>query len=356
MTDSDFVFLQELIATPSPSGYEQPVQRLVRRELAGVVDRLETDILGNLVAYLEGRGENRPRVMITAHCDEVGFLVKYIDERGFLFFAPIGGVDPHLVPGQRVRIHTLKGPVPGVVGKKPIHLLEGKDRERVIPFAEQFIDIGCGSGTEAKGLIAIGDPVTFSAGLERLQGDLVTGRGFDDRAGTFAVTRVLQEVRRRGPAPVDLFGVTTVQEELGLRGAQAGTFDVAPDLALVVEIGHASDTPANDPKAIGEVRLGAGPVLSRGPNINPALFELLVAVARDEQIPIQVIGEQRATSTDANVIQLSRGGVATALVRVPTRYVHTPSEVLSLADLEQTVRLLAATIGRIHDRRDFIPV
>ena len=316
---------------------------------------METDILGNLVATLEGSGGNRPRVMITAHCDEVGFLVKYIDERGFLFFAPIGGVDPHLVPGQRVRVHTAQGTITGVVGKKPIHLLEGKDRERVVPFAEQFIDIGCASGTEAKRLIAIGDPVTFSVGLDRLQGDLVTGRGFDDRIGIFTVTRVLQEIRRRGPIPADLFGVSTVQEELGLRGAQPGTFNVAPDLALVVEIGHASDTPANDPKAVGEVRLGAGPVLSRGPNINPALFALLIATAADEGIPVQIIGEQRATSTDANMIQLSRGGVATALVRVPTRYVHTPAEVLSLADLDQTIRLLTATIVRINDRRDFIP-
>jgi endoglucanase len=355
MTDTDFAFLQELIATPSPSGHEQPVQRLVARELTGVADRLETDMLGNLAAFLDGDGRNRTKVMVTAHCDEIGFLVKYIDDRGFLFFAPVGGVDPHLVPGQRVQVHTARGPVPGVVGKKPIHLLEAKDRERVVPFTEQFIDIGCPTGDAARQLVAVGDPVTFNAGLDRLAGGLVTGRGFDDRIGTFAVIRVLQAVSQRGRNRADLIGVTMVQEELGLRGAQPATFGVGPDVALVVEIGHASDTPANDPKAVGEVRLGSGPVLSRGPNINPALFELLVATAGEAQIPIQVIGEHRATSTDASVIQLCRNGIATALVRVPTRYVHTPSEVLSLTDLEQAIRLLTATILRIGDRCDFIP-
>lgn len=356
MNETDFAFLQELIATPSPSGYEQPVQRLVRRELAGVADRLESDLLGNLTAFLDGEGEDRSRIMLTAHCDEIGFLVKYIDDKGFLFFAPVGGVDPHLVPGQRVRVHTAAGPVSGVVGKKPIHLLEAKDREKVVPFAEQFIDLGCANGEAAKALVAIGDPVTIDTGLERLQGQLVAGRGFDDRMGTYVLTRVLQAVARRGRPAADLVVVSTVQEELGLRGAQPGTFGVAPDIALVVEIGHASDTPANDPKVVGEVRVGGGPVLSRGPNINPALFELLKRTGAEEQIPVQVIGEQRATSTDANVIQLSRKGVATALVRVPTRYVHTPSEVLSLDDLEAAVRLIAAAVYRVGKRDDFLPL
>ena len=354
MTDTDFALLEELISTPSPSGHEQTVQRLIRRHLEGVVEGSETDLLGNQVLRFGG-GAGGPRVMLTAHCDEIGFLVKYIDERGFIFFAPVGGVDPHLVPGQRVQILTATGPILGVVGKKPIHLLEAKDRERVVPFSEQFIDIGCRSGEEAKRLVAIGDPLVFTASLQRLQNDLVTGRGFDDRMGSYVLVRTLQALKQRAPLGCELFGVSTVQEELGLRGAQPGTFGLAPDIALVIEIGHGSDTPANDPKVVGDVRLGGGPVLSRGPNINPALFDLLVETARAEQIPVQVIGEQRGTSTDANVIQLSGRGVATALVRVATRYVHTPSEVLSLADLQSAVLLLAAAVARITDRDVFIP-
>jgi len=354
MTDNDYRLLEELIATPSPSGHEQPLQRIVRRELVPIAQSIQTDMLGNLIATLPSSAENPPRVMLTAHCDEIGFLVKYIDADGFLFFAPVGGVDPHLVPGQRVQIHTANGPVLGVVGKKPIHLLEAKDKERVIPFTEQFVDIGCSSREEATALVAIGDPMTIRVGLERLQNDRVTGRAFDDRVGVFAMLRAVQLAAGQ-PLPCQLSAVSVVQEEIGLRGAQPATYGVEPDVALIIEIGHASDTPTNDPKVVGEVRLGGGPVLSRGPNINPALFALLQQTALEAGIPVQVIGEQRATSTDANVIQLSRHGVATALVRVPTRYVHTSSEVLSLADLEATVQLLAATLTKINDRDSFIP-
>jgi len=355
MNDQDYQLLEELIATPSPSGYEQPVQRIVRRELAEIAEQLQSDLLGNLVAAMPASASDGPRVMLTAHCDEIGFLVKYIDDNGFIFFAPVGGVDPHLVPGQRVRIHAANGPIPGVVGKKPIHLLETKDKERVIPFTEQFVDIGCSSRSETETLVAIGDPMTINVALERLQGELVTGRGFDDRMGTFAMIRAVQLAVRQA-LPCKLYGVSVVQEELGLRGAQPASFGLVPDVALVIEIGHASDTPTNDPKVVGEVKVGGGPVLSRGPNVNPALFELLRQTAAAEGIPVQVLGEQRATSTDANVIQLSRQGVATALVRVPTRYVHTSSEVLSLADLDAAVRLLAATIRKIKDRESFIPL
>jgi putative aminopeptidase FrvX len=354
MTDNDYQLLEELIATPSPSGHEQALQKIVRRELAPIAQSVQTDMLGNLVATLSSSAEKPTRVMLTAHCDEIGFLIKYIDENGFIFFAPVGGVDPHLVPGQRVHIHTANGPLLGVVGKKPIHLLETKDRERVIPFTEQFVDIGCSSREEAKALVAVGDPMTIRVGLERLQGDRVVGRGFDDRMGVFAMLRTVQLAARQS-LPCQLSAVSVVQEELGLRGAQPACFGLAPDVALVIEIGHASDTPTNDPKIVGEVKLGSGPVLSRGPNVNPALFALLQRTAAEEQIPIQVIGEQRATSTDANVIQLSRQGVATALVRVPTRYVHTSSEVLSLADLDAAVRLLTATVCKIKERDSFIP-
>ena len=355
MTDTDFTLLEELISTPSPSGHEQAVQRLIRRHLDGVIEQSETDLLGNQMLRFNSGGAGGPRVMLTAHCDEIGFLVKYIDDQGFIFFAPVGGVDPHLVPGQRVQILAESGPVLGVVGKKPIHLLDPKDRERVVPFTEQFIDIGCKSGEEAKALIEIGDPLVFTAALQRLQNDMVTGRAFDDRMGSYVLVRTLQRLKQQTPLNCELYGVSMVQEELGLRGAQPGTFGVAPDIALVIEIGHGSDTPANDPKVVGDVKLGAGPVLSRGPNINPALYSLLSETAKAEGIPVQVVGEQRATSTDANVIQLSGRGVATALVRVATRYVHTPSEVLSLFDLEAAVRLLAATVARIERREDFIP-
>ncbi|PLX85076.1 MAG: hydrolase [Desulfuromonas sp.] len=355
MKDKDFAFFKELVETPSPSGFEQPAQRIVRRELGGVADEVRTDVMGNVIARIGGQGEDLPRVMLAGHCDEIGFMIRYIDEGGFLYFAPIGGVDAHLVPGQRVTVHTVGGPVLGVVGKKPIHLIDPKDRETVVKFKSQFIDIGVSSREEAEKIVAVGDPATFAVGLERLQGDRVTSRAFDDKMGAFIVARILQEVRRRGPAPVELYGVSTVQEELGLRGGTTSAYGVNPDVGIAVEVGVATDVPDIDKKEAGETKVGAGPILARGANINPALFELLLRVAREEEIPFQVAGAPRATGTDANVMQVSRGGAATALVSVPLRYMHSPVELLCLADLENTVRLLTGLLYRIESRQAFIP-
>ena len=216
MNKKDLKFLQELVETPSPSGFEQPAQRRIRKELEGIVDELKTDLMGNVIACIKGKGKNNPRVMLAGHCDEIGFIVQYIDDSGFIYFSPIGGVDPHLVPGQRVHIHTDQGPVLGVVGKKPIHLMEAKDRETVVKFKNQFIDIGSPSKDETASLVNIGDPVTIAVKLEHLQGDRLTSRAFDDKMGAFIVAQVLKEIRRRGPVKADVYGVFTVQEEVGL--------------------------------------------------------------------------------------------------------------------------------------------
>lgn len=354
MTEQEFAFFQELVEAPSPSGFEQPAQRVFRRALEGVADELRTDVLGNVIATVAGPA-GAPRLMLAGHCDEIGFMIKYIDERGFLFFAPVGGVDAHLVPGQRVTVHGAAGPVPGVVGRRPIHHLEGVERDKVTPFKNQFIDIGCPDRDAARRLVAIGDPVTFAVGVERLQGERVISRAFDDKVGAYVVAQVLRELRRRGDQQVTVVGVSTVQEEIGLRGGTASAYGVNPDLGIAVEVGFASDYPDADPKHAGEVRLGEGPIIARGPNINPVLFELLMTTAREEGIPCQVVGIPRATGTDANVMQLARGGVATALVSVPVRYIHTPVELLDLGDLRSTVRLLAALCARIAPGTSFVP-
>ena len=354
MNDQDFQFFKELVEAPSPSGYEQPAQRVIRRELAGIADDLKTDVMGNVIARIDGP-EGAPRLMLAGHCDEIGFMVKYIDDQGFLYFSPVGGVDAHLVPGQRVTVHTAGGPVAGVVGKRPIHQIEAADREKVMPFKSQFIDIGCVDKAAARKLVSIGDPATFAVGVERLQGTRVTSRALDDKMGAFVVTEVLKQVRRRGDQQVTLYGVSTVQEEIGLRGGTTSAYGVKPDLGIVVEVCFASDYPDYDHKQAGEVRLGKGPVLARGPNINPVLFDLLTETARQEEIPVQIMGVPRATGTDANVMQLARGGVATALVNVPLRYMHTPVEVLDLADLDAAIKLLAAVCARVGDLPGFIP-
>ncbi|MDT8441134.1 MAG: M42 family metallopeptidase [Desulfuromonadales bacterium] len=354
MNEQDFAFFKELVEAPSPSGFEQPAQRVIRRALDGVADELRSDVMGNLIARLAGPS-GAPRLMLAGHCDEIGFMVQYIDDQGFLFFAPIGGVDAHLVPGQRVTVHSANGPVAGVVGKRPIHQIEAKDRDKVMPFKSQFIDIGCSDKTAAGELVAIGDPVTFAVGVERLQGSRLTSRALDDKMGAFIVTQVLREVQRRGEQSVELYAVSTVQEEVGLRGGTTSVYGVRPDIGIAVEVGFASDYPDADHKQVGEIRLGQGPVIARGPNINPVLFDLLTATARQEQIPYQVMGIPRASGTDANVMQLARGGVATALISIPLRYMHTPVEVLDWTDLDAAVRLLAALCARIPAGQSFLP-
>ncbi len=353
MRQEDFAFLQELVETPSPSGYEQPAQRVIRRHLTEVADTLETDVMGNLIARLADTAG--PRVMLAGHCDEIGFMVQFIDERGFIYFGAIGGVDPHLSPGQRVAIHTGNGDIPGVIGKKAIHLIEPKDRDTVIKLKQQFIDIGCSGREEVEKLVQIGDPITFAVGVQKLQGDRATSRAFDDKIGAFIVAEVLRRVKEQGGCACDLFAVSTVQEEIGLRGGATSCYGVDPAVGIVVEVTHATDYPEVEESAIGRVELGQGPVIARGANINPVLFELFTATASKENIPVQIIGVPRATGTDANVMQLSRGGVATALLGIPLRYMHTPVETLSLSDLEDAIRLLTAVVLRIDKDSSFIP-
>ncbi len=354
MNKQAFKFFKELIEAPSPSGFEQPAQRVIRKGLADVVDDIRTDVMGNVVAHIEGPS-GAPRLMLAGHCDEIGFMVKYIDAQGYLFFAPIGGVDAHLVPGQRITVHTAGGPLAGVVGKRPIHQIEVKDRDKVVPFKDQFIDIGCSDKAEAVKLVSVGDPVTFSVGVERLQGTRLTSRALDDKMGAFIVAQVLREVRQTNSLSVDLYGVSTVQEEVGLRGGATSAYGVQPDIGIAVEVGFASDYPGADHKDLGEISLGKGPVIARGPNINPVLFDLLVATAEEENIPCQIMGIPRATGTDANVMQLVRGGVATALISIPLRYMHTPVEVLDWKDLEGAVKLLSALCNRITAEHSFVP-
>lgn len=355
MRNESFEFLRQLVGAPSPSGYEQPAQRIFRSYTQPYA-AVSTDVLGNVYGQIAGEGTDAPRVMLVGHTDEIGFQVRYVDDKGFIYFAAIGGVDAHLSAGQRVEIHTKNGPVSGVIGKKPIHLMEAKDRETVVKLESQYIDIGAGDRKETEALVRIGDPVTFSVAMERLQGERVTARGFDDKAGSFVVAEVLRTVAGLNrKLPCHLFGVSSVQEEVGLRGGTTSSYTVQPDVGICVEVDFATDQPDVERKHNGDVALGKGPILPRGANINPVLHDLLVETAEQENIPYQLTGIPRATGTDANPMQISRGGVATALVKIPLRYMHTPVEVLDLRDLEHAVQLLVAVVGRITDKDAFIP-
>lgn len=356
MRKESLKFLEQLLDAPSPSGYEQPAQRVFRDYVTPFCDELTTDVMGNVFGRISGKGKNLPRVMIVGHTDEIGLQIKYIDDKGFLYFAAVGGVDAHLTPGKRVAIHTEHGALPGVIGKKPIHLMDNKDRETVVKLESQYIDIGAGDKKEAQKLVRVGDAVTFESAFTRLHGDRVASRGFDDKAGCFVVAEVLRLVAASGKKlTVDLYGVSSVQEEIGLRGGTTSCYTVNPDVGICVEVDFATDQPDVEKKHNGEVALGKGPILARGANINPHLFDLLSTAAVKEKIAIQHTASPRATGTDANVMQISRGGVATALVKIPLRYMHTPVETLALADLENAARLIVATLGKISSREEFIP-
>jgi endoglucanase len=356
MRKESLKFLEQLLDAPSPSGYEQPAQRVFREYVAPWCDEVTTDVMGNVFARVAGRGKDLPKVMVVGHTDEIGLQVKYIDDKGFLYFAAVGGVDAHLTPGKRVNVHTAAGPLAGVIGKKPIHLMDTKDRETVVKLEAQYIDIGARDKKEAQKLVRVGDAVTFESSFTRLQGDRVASRGFDDKAGCFVVAEVLRLVKASGKKlNVDLYGVSSVQEEIGLRGGTTSCYTVNPDVGICVEVDFATDQPDVEKKHNGEVALGKGPILARGANINPHLFELLTVAAEKEKISLQHTASPRATGTDANVMQISRGGVATALVKIPLRYMHTPVETVSLADLADAARLIVAALGRIKSKEDFIP-
>ncbi|QEM68407.1 M42 family metallopeptidase [Geobacter sp. FeAm09] len=356
MRKESLAFLEKLLDAPSPSGYEQPAQRVFRDYVAPYCDELTTDVMGNVFARIAGKGKDLPRVMIVGHTDEIGLQVKYIDDKGYLYFAAVGGVDAHLTPGKRVNIHTAGGPLAGVIGKKPIHLMDAKDRETVVKLEAQYIDIGAKDKKEAQKLVRVGDAVTFESAFTRLAGDRVSSRGFDDKAGCFVVAEVLRLVAAgKKKLAVDLYGVSSVQEEIGLRGGTTSCYTVNPDVGICVEVDFATDQPDVEKKHNGEVALGKGPILTRGANINPHLFDLLSTAAEKEKIDVQHTANPRATGTDANVMQVSRNGVATALVKIPLRYMHTPVETVSLGDLEDAAKLIVATLERITSREEFIP-
>ncbi len=352
MKKESFQLLTDLVQAPSPSGFEEPVQKVVRKEMEKYADEVKSDVHGNVVGIRNPPG--KPRLMLAGHCDEIGFMVKYIDQKGFIFFSSIGGIDAHITPGKRVQIHGQKGPVLGVIGRKAIHMLKEEERKKVVELSQQWIDIGVKDKREAEEMVCIGDPITFWERLERLAGELVVSRGFDDKVGVFVICEVLRRIRGKS-LQAAVFATSTVQEEIGLRGAHTAAYAIKPQVGIAVDVDLATDHPDVDKKREGEILLGKGVVLSRGANINPKLGKMLIELAQEKGIPYQLAGASGGTGTDANVIQLSRAGVATALMSVPVRYLHTPAEVLSLKDLEAAVKLLSAFVLEIKEGMSFIP-
>ena len=345
-------FFRDLVEAPSPSGFEEPAQEVYRKFVKKYSDEVKTDIHGNVIAFRKGSG--KLKMMVSGHADEVGFMVSFIDSDGFVYFRPIGGIDTSLLPGLKVDIYTSKGKVRGVIGRKAIHMMEKDEKGKTPKLKDLWIDIGAKDKKQAESIVSVGDPITFQLGVEELKNNLVLTKATDNKAGVFAAGALLKYLRKK-KVSVNLYCVSSVQEELGLRGAITSAFDIDPDLGLAFDVTTATDHPTTEKKTYGDICLNKGPVISKGANINPVIYKMLVETAKKNKIDYQIEAAPRATGTDANAMQLTRGGVATGLISFPNRYMHTPIEIVSLTDIENAVRLAGEFIKKLDDEINFIP-
>ena len=344
-------FLEKFVNTPSPSGFERPAQEVWRTYVSEFAESVRSDVQGNSIGVVNERG--KPKVMLVGHCDEIGFMVRYVNEQGFIYFGMIGGVDPNIISAKRVVIYGEKGPVKGVVGRIAIHLQDRDDEKKVPKIHDMWIDIGAKSKEEALERISVGDPIVFDVGYEILSGDLAVARGFDDKMGAFLVAEALRLVSQEKGLKAAVYGVSSVQEEISFAGATTSAFSIDPQVAIAVDVGSATDTPAVSKEKHGDCRLGLGPIIDRGSSVSPAVEAALKRVAREKGIPFQIAASPRWTGTDADAVFKSRGGVACGLLSVPNRYMHTPVEIIHLGDLENCAKLMAAFIVQLDERSDF---
>jgi endoglucanase len=352
MNADSLEFLKRLVETPSPSGFEQPIQEVVRRYVAPFADSVTTDVHGNVI--VARNPDARLRVMLAGHCDQIGFLVQHIDAEGFLYVLPIGGWDPVVLVGQKLTVWTAGGPVLGVASRKAIHLLTEEERKQVPKLKDLWVDIGAKHKEEAAEIVKVGDPVTLALGFSPMRNGLACSPGMDDKTGLWVA---MEALRRTHPKTLNcgLFAVSTVQEEIGLRGAMTSAYTVNPHVGIAIDVTHATDCPTIDKKSEGDISLGKGPVVFRGPNMNPVVVRKLLETAAAGEISCQVAASGRATGTDANTIQTSRGGVAAGLVSIPNRYMHSPVEMVSLDDLDRAADLLAGFALRLAGDESFVP-
>jgi putative aminopeptidase FrvX len=348
-------FLERLLNAAGPSGFEVAPARVWRDEAEGFAQEVWSDVTGNSIASLNPGGN--PRVMMAGHIDEIGLQITYVNEEGFLFFDEIGGWDTQVLVGQRVRILGRDGAVPGIIGKKPIHLLKKDEREKVTKTQDLWIDLGAEDAKAVAALgIRVGDPMVLDAGMIRLAGGRIASRAVDNRIGAYVVLEALR-LLSEDPPRAAAFAVATVQEEIAYSGggARSSAFALEPDVAVVVDVTFSTDVPDIEKKELGDHRIGGGPVLSRGSASHPVVFERLMEAAEAEKIPHTYQAAPRSTRTDADGIHLVRFGVPTGLVSVPNRYMHSPNELVSLGDLERASRLLAAFVRRLDPDADFRP-
>jgi len=354
MESHSLQFLSSLLDAPGPSGFEVEPARRWRAEAEAFADQVNSDIGGNSYATVNPGGETQ--IMLAGHVDEIGLMIVHIDDKGFCFFDAIGGWDTQVFVGQRVTILGHSGRVAGVIGKKAVHLIDQDEKDKVSKASDLWIDIGAANKEEALGMIRVGDPAVLGSTVQQLPNGRIASRSLDNRIGAFVVLEALRLLSQDRPTAA-VTAVATAQEEIAYTGGGARTSatGLEADVALVVDVTHATDHPEVKAEKHGDVKLGGGPVISRGSAVNGRVFQLLVETAEKEGIQYTVQAAPRFTGTDADSIFTARSGVATGLVSVPLRYMHSPSELASLSDITQAAELLAAFARRVTSETSFVP-
>lgn len=336
-------FFKELVSRPTPSGWEEPGQEVVADYMGKYADEVNGDTMGNIHGVMNPGAPTR--VMLAGHCDEIGLMVQHIDKKGYLVMSALGGVNVTLLPAERVLIKTAKGDVRGVVGSKPIHLMEKEDREKAVnKIHELWVDIGAKDKQDAEKYVELGDVATIDTGWIELQNGVVACRGFDNRIGSFVVADVLRRLQG-AEINVAVHAVSTVQEEVGLRGARVASFGIDPHVGIAVDMGFSTDCPGVNEKIMGEAKLGGGPILHCGPTYNKQLLTQMRKTAEESKIATQFQPENRGQGTDAFAMNMTRAGVPAALLSVPSRYMHSPVETIEIDDLDRTADLIAKFIA-----------
>jgi endoglucanase len=333
--------LERLLTTPGPSGHETDPARAWREACAGFAAEVGGDAVGSSFALVPGTADGL-RLVIVGHIDEIGLHVTHIDDNGYLHIGQVGGWDPVVLVGQRVLIATRTGTIRGVIARKPIHLLKDEERKQVPELKDLRIDIGAKDGDETRGLVRIGDVAVIDSEPFEIRHDLVVSRSLDNRIGCYVAAEAARLVAAAGGAPGDVLALAVTQEETGFAGARTSAFKHKPDVAVVVDVTHATDQPGVQLGEMTEHKLGSGPVIARGTSLHPLVFDLLHDTAEKEDIPFTVESLARGTGTDADAIYISRSGVSTGLVSVPCRYMHSPVEMVSLGDIDAAARVIAA--------------
>jgi putative aminopeptidase FrvX len=351
MRKASYGFLKRLLGTPGPSGNEGAAARVWREEAKKFAE-VRGDRMGNSFAMLNAGGS--PRVMLSGHIDEIGLMITHIDEGGLLRFTGVGGWDPQVLVGQRVRIQTKDGEILGVIGKKAVHLMESEERKKVSQIKNLWIDIGAKDNDEAKGMVRVGDVGVLDQDLLELPNGRIASRSLDNRMGAFLVLEALRLLSEEDNLDAEVVAVASVQEEIGLYGARGAAFGLDPDAAIAVDVTHATDTPGVSKNEHGDRSIGSGPVIARASNLSPIVSDGLIAAAEEAGIAYTLEADSRSTGTDADAIQFARAGIATGLVSCPNRYMHSPNEIVDLEDLENCARLISAYVKTLDASADFV--